>query len=170
MKINEKKADEIMQDLNNGEHLETIREALEQYFEDSEDNKKDDNVIVEESFDKCDLKKTIKAIGGLIEQREDFIHSTNMNIENESFLHTYNIVEQGQNLLLIMAEYDDGTSNGRQFLVYDVEKGILRDATEKEDDHYRNIDDEDPYREKDSCVFVIGRMPDNTISYGDGLK
>ena len=127
-------------------------------------------IMVENALNKCDLKKTIKAIGGLIEQREDFIHSTNTNTDNEDFLHTYNIVKQNGEKWVIMAEYDDGTSNERQFLIYDIKDNTLRDVTPEEDDYFRRKDDENPFREKNGCVFIIGRMPNNSISYGDGSK
>ena len=98
-------------------------------------------IMVENALNKCNLKNTIKAIGGLVSKREDFILSTNTNTDNEDFLHTYNIVKQNGEKWVIMAEYDDGTSNERQFLIYDIKDNTLRDVTPEEDDYFRRKDE-----------------------------
>lgn len=109
---------------------------------------------------------TIRKIAELIQEREDFENTTSNDKDNEEWLHTYNGLEVNEDRIVILSEFDDGIESARQFLIFEKDTETIRDATPREDEQLRGLDDNIPFREYDFCQFIICREADNTISIG----
>ncbi len=109
--------------------------------------------------------KTVNTIATLIEARPDFQDTLCLRQGDEDWLHAYHAFAEGTRLV-ILSEYDDGTEYSRQFLVYDVMAGTLREATPDEDDKYREQDDNNPLMENDDMEIIIYRDSYNRIIKG----
>jgi hypothetical protein len=110
-------------------------------------------------------KATKLKIVSLIKEREDFKNSLNTE-EYDEFLHCYNAFsfdETDKHLIKIMAEYDDGVTYDRQFLIFEIKTNTLREATEEEDETFREYDDETYIREQEDTTFLISRDEKNKV-------
>jgi hypothetical protein len=125
---------------------------------------------------KCKL--VLNRIAARIQEREDFI-ATLSNLDNppltSDFSHEFYLVdwfeEGGDEIGIVFCNFWHRDDNDRDFYKYNHTKGTLVDVDEDTDERYRDIDDENPYMEREEDYeFILRRDELNEIHYFEGYN
>lgn len=114
-------------------------------------------------------KELIKAMADSIEKNEAFKGTLSEDLSNEDWMHCYFWYDynEADDFVKILCDFDDGTSNEREFLIFDIAECKLIEMVKHDsgmEEEERELDDDNPIREDDERHgFIISREVDNKI-------